>query len=114
MAEQYDWLRSQAFRDRIQGRVSAAAGRGGMARYQTAIADRLFEIANQNAPILESREMDKTASARRGEADALQSVDDLIKEASAYARRADRNIVTTADLELAVRAKYCRVWPFCK
>lgn len=111
---QYDWMKSQEFKNRIQSRVEYEAFSEGMERYQTNIVDLLFEYSKENSRLLTEGEMRKEASKRRSEEDALESVSEIIKVASQIAREDQRTLLKESDFRQAYRARYCRIWPFCK
>lgn len=109
----YDWMTDPGLRAEIDGVVSDTAARAGLEQYQTGIAGTLVSLLDSNRPRRLEEELQKTASLQRTKQDALDSVRVLVKEASSYARAANRNVVTVEDFQMAYRAKFCQVWPFC-
>jgi hypothetical protein len=102
------------FRNQVGRTFSAEAARRGMKTYNTGIIDRLCEIAIGNERLLLEREQLKPAPSRRGVSDALSSVIELSAVASDFALRSGRDNVNLSDLEMALQARFCQVWPFCK
>lgn len=105
---------TQQFKDQLKTAISSEAGRNSMNEYQTAIVDYLFDFARTNEPELMRVEFTKAVSERRGIPDALESARTIVRDASAIARNNNRIVLTRADVEIAYKAKFCRVWPFCK
>lgn len=109
----FDWMNDPAFTTEIEARVSAAAARGRMERYELVIVAELGKLLRENAPQLLQEELVKVASVQRSKEDALQSVEVLILEASKIAGLEKRATVTGDDFRKAYAAKFCTVWPFC-
>jgi len=105
---------TQDFRNQLTNAISTEAAENRMGRYQTAIVDLLFDYARNNEADLMPIEFTKALPQRRGVANALESARTLVRDASLIARNDNRDLLTRADIEVAYRAKYCRVWPFCK
>jgi len=105
---------TEEFRERLQAAVSSEASQNDMERYQTAIVEYLQDLAVANERDLMESEREKTASARRGIPDAIQSTRLLVKEASRIASQQDRRLLERSDVEAAYSNLFCRVWPFCK
>src|SRR5258706_2208906 len=105
---------TQQFRTQLVDAISTEAGLNNMVRYQTAVVDLLFDYARNNEADLMRVEFTKALPQRRGVVDALQSARTLVRDASTIARNDNRSLLTRADIEVAYKAKFCRVWPFCK
>lgn len=60
------------------------------------------------------RELRKTASERRGMVEAADSVRELTRLASRYAAEEKRSTLRLNDMQKAVQARFCQIWPFCK
>jgi hypothetical protein len=71
-------------------------------------------LAISNEAVLMEREFKKVGVPIRGVPDALQSVGDLIGDASRYARMDGRKVIRTEDVQAALTLRFCKVWPFCK
>jgi hypothetical protein len=109
----FDWMTDPRFRTEIEEEVSRTAGRTGMQRYQPAMADTLVSYMAARRPQRLQEELRKSVAEQRTKADALQSVQVLVAEASQRAAANRRDTVTVTDLEEAYQAKFCQVWPFC-
>lgn len=105
---------TQEFRNQLANAISSEAAQNSMTEYQTAVVDLLFDYARTNEADLMRVEFTKALPQRRGVNDALQSARTLVSDASAIARNNNRTLLTRADIEVAYKAKFCRVWPFCK
>jgi hypothetical protein len=110
---EFDWMKDPAFRNRIEEQVRNSAGRYGMRQYHTAIVGWIAEKIEENREVRVLSEMKQTASLRRSESDALNSVDLLLNYASENAKANDRETVTVADVQEAYRAHFCNFWPIC-
>jgi hypothetical protein len=102
------------FKKQLEGAVASEADYRGLKEYEDSIIDYLQRLASENERPLMLKEMRKAASARRGIPDAVNSARILVRRASRYAAAEKRTVLTQSDVEKAYRAKFCRVWPFCK
>jgi len=104
---------TEIFRAQITSVVRQVAGKNNMGRYENSIVKYLQELASENESVLMERELRESPAQRRGIPDALQSVEELTREASRYALAEKRTVLKLADIQKAYEAKFCQVWPFC-
>jgi hypothetical protein len=110
---EYDWINTSEFesviRTRIQERLSEAQLQG----MPYTFTGRLITLAKENLPVLESR-ASRGAEPTHTMSDALRSVDIIMTEAISVARAENKTMVTEAELQKAIQARLCRIWPFCR
>lgn len=109
----YNWMTDPSFRDELNRAVSGEAYRSGMKSYQTIIVDRLMQYLRDNRQVLMEQEAIKTASLQKTKADAIASVNTLVKRASEIAATDQRTLLEATDFDQAYKEKFCMVWPFC-
>jgi hypothetical protein len=109
----YEWLTSAEFKERVNLHISSSSYNSGMKEWENGISTRLMEYIAKNRQIIESKEMVKQGGLRRTEADALASVDSVIKVASELAKNEGRTLVKIGDFETAVQRTWCKIWPIC-
>lgn len=102
------------FRELLERETSSTAGQSGLRFYNAAVVDYLQRLASENEVILMETELRKAQGSRRGIPEALVSARLLVKEASRVASAAGRDTLQVEDMQVAYRAKFCQVWPFCK
>jgi hypothetical protein len=100
------------FRTELTAAISGEASRNGLG-FEDTIIDYLRNLAVENENFLMEQER-KKATGRRGIVDALESAALLTREASRYVSSDRRKTITLSDIQAAYKAKFCRVWPFCK
>ena len=86
----------------------------GLTQYEPSIISFLQNLAIANENELTRLEERRSFSERRGVPAALTSAREVLSLATAYAVNDKRKIVTRTDVEMAYRAKFCQIWPFCK
>jgi AICAR transformylase/IMP cyclohydrolase PurH len=101
------------FKNQLRAAISAEAVRNGLT-YDAAIVEYLQKLASENEKDLMERELRKSVGDRRGIQDALRSATELAAEAARNATMQKSNNLSLANIQDAYRAKFCRVWPFCK
>ena len=107
-----DWLQSEEFKRVVRDRAREVARDERLDISSS--APFIFTVyLDQHADENMSAELIKEARQRRTERDALHSVDVLVKEAALIVRRARRETIEIGDIQEAMRAKFCMVWPFC-
>lgn len=111
MAE-YDWLESEGFKKSIGQRVIARAKAEGF-NVESSVTFLLTVYLDHYREENMRSELLKEESKRREQADALESVDVLVKEAAENARDRKSKTISMADMRKAHKEKYCMVWPFC-
>jgi hypothetical protein len=110
---EFDWLSSEPFRREIEGRLRISAGEYGMRTYESAISDMIFGFAQLKREKNARQELIREASLRRGMPEAMDSVQKLVKSASATAMAAGRDNLTVEDIQRAYQENFCLIWPFC-
>lgn len=105
---------TQDFRNQVQRTIINEAASNDIKQYQPGIVDFLVRLASSNEKLLMESEIKKEVSERRGTRDAIISVRLIIKEASAIAKRDERNLLTISDVQLAYETLFCQIWPFCR
>lgn len=105
---------TEEFARRVEETVSLVAGRAGLKNYRTIVPSRLVDLARSNERILLAEELKKSASERRTVEDAIQSVVKVASDAARIAASEGRDTLTESDFDIAYRANYCRIWPFCR
>ena len=108
----YDWLESEEFKKSIGQRVLARAKTEGF-NVESSVAFLLTVYLDHYKDENRGSEILKEGSRRREQADALSSVDVLIKEAAENAKERKSNTISMADMRKAHKEKFCMVWPFC-
>ena len=108
----YDWLESEEFKKSIGQRVIARAKTEGF-NVESSVTFLLTVYLDQYRDENRHSESLKEESKRREQADALESVDVLMKEAAENARDRKSKTISMADMRKAHKEKYCMVWPFC-
>ena len=109
---EYDWLETEEFKKSIGKRVIARAKIEGFnvessVTYLLTVYLEHYRDENRRSELL------KEESKRREQADALESVDFLMKEAAENARDRKSITISMADMRKAHKEKFCMVWPFC-
>jgi histone H3/H4 len=102
------------FREQVEHEISTEATQAGLTQYQVAVVDYLQRLAAENEAALMETELRKARESRRGLRDAVASARVLAKAASLLASAAGRNTLQIEDIQIAYRANFCQVWPFCR
>ena len=108
----YDWLESEEFKKSIGQRVIARAKTEGF-NVESSVTFLLTVYLDHYKDENMRSELLKDESMQREQADALASVDVLMREAAENARDRKSDTISMADMRKAYKAKYCMVWPFC-
>ncbi len=108
----YDWLESEEFKKNIGQRVLARAQAEGF-NVESSVIFLLTVYLDHYRDENRRSEVLKEESVRREQADALASVDVLMKEAAENAKHRKSNTVSMTDMRKAHKEKFCMVWPFC-
>ena len=110
--ENYDWLESEEFKKNIEQRVIARAKKEGF-NVESSVTFLLTVYLDHYRDENRHSELLKEKSKQREQADALRSVNVLIKEAAENAKDRKSNTISMADMRKAHKDKFCMVWPFC-
>jgi hypothetical protein len=105
----YDWIDTQDFQNAVRQRLSERLETAGMTGMPFTFTATLVQLAKENRPILESRTPPPDPRGR-----ALDSVDEIVSTAMSLARTDGRREVTERDIEGAIQARFCHVFPFCR
>ena len=108
----YDWLESEGFKKSIGQRVIARAKTAGL-NVESSVTYLLTVYLDHYRDDNRRYELLKEESKQREQADALESVDVLMKEAAENARDRKSKTISMVDMRKAHKEKFCMVWPFC-
>jgi hypothetical protein len=104
---------TESFKEQLQSTVATVAGRNKMKEYEPGAVRFLADLAAENESTLMEQEFRKVAR-RRGIPEALQGAAELTMQAAQHASAEGRTILKRVDMEMAYKAKFCQVWPFCR
>ena len=108
----FDWLESEEFKKSMGQRVIARAKAEGF-EVESSVTFLLTVYLDHYRDESRRSELLKEESKRREQADALESVDVLMKEAAENARDRKSKTISMADMRKAHKEKFCMAWPFC-
>lgn len=110
----YSWMFTESFLRELEAKVERTAIRQGMQAYETQIVSDLVSRLKKNRDQQRHAELLKEVKARKTKADALRSVEFLVRKAALRARAQRRTTITFDDYEVICEAYRCTFWPFCR
>ena len=109
----FDWMFNPGFRDRVAEQVVRTIASEGLSSYDEAIVNEFMRYLAATRVERSRIEEARPVREQRGQADALGSVEFLVREAARLARADGRKDLRVRDIQDAYRANFCKIWPFC-